>query len=186
MASSQSIWWASNSGPSLMFITLPGVFGGMGDAATIVGFLFFLLVLFAALTSAISLTETCVSIIMDGARWSRKKSLIAVIAVVTVAGVIVNMGYSGLSFIEPLGAGSSILDFADFISNSVLMPIVALLTCVFVGWIVKPKTIIDEVRISSKFSAAGAWTIMIKYIAPVLVIIILVAYVAAQFGFFSM
>lgn len=66
------------------------------------------------------------------------------------------------------------------------MPIVALLTCVFVGWIVKPKTIIDEVRISSKFSAAGAWTIMIKYIAPVLVIIILVAYVAAQFGFFSM
>ena len=66
------------------------------------------------------------------------------------------------------------------------MPIVALLTCVFVGWIVKPKTIIDEVRISSKFSAAGAWTIMIKYIAPVLVIIILVAYVAAQFGLFSM
>ena len=99
---------------------------------------------------------------------------------------IINAGYNGLSFIEPLGAGSSILDFADFISNSVLMPIVALLTCVFVGWIVKPKTIIDEVRVSAPFKAAPAWTIMIKYIAPVLVIIILVAYVAAQFGFFSM
>ena len=66
------------------------------------------------------------------------------------------------------------------------MPIVALLTCVFVGWIIKPKAIIDEVRISSKFTAAGAWTIMIKYIAPVLVVIILVAYVAAQFGLFAM
>ena len=112
--------------------------------------------------------------------------ILGVIAFVVIVGAIINAGYNGLSFIEPLGAGSSILDFADFISNSVLMPIVALLTCVFVGWIVKPKTIIDEVRISSKFSAAGAWTIMIKYIAPVLVIIILVAYVAAQFGFFSM
>ena len=168
-----------------MFITLPGVFGGMGDAATIVGFLFFLLVLFAALTSAISLTETCVSIIMDGARWSRKKSLIAVIAVVTVAGVIVNMGYSGLSFIEPLGPGSSLLDFFDFISNSVIMPIVALLTCVFVGWIIKPKVIVDEVKRSSPFKAEKVWTIMIKYVAPVLVIVILVAYVAQTFGLVS-
>ena len=145
-----------------------------------------ILVLFAALTSAISLVETLVSIVHDGLQCTRAKALGIVIAFVVIAGAIINAGYNGLSFIEPLGAGSSILDFADFISNSVLMPIVALLTCVFVGWIVKPKTIIDEVRISSKFSAAGAWTIMIKYIAPVLVIIILVAYVAAQFGFFSM
>ncbi len=108
------------------------------------------------------------------------------IAFVVIAGGIINAGYNVASFIEPLGAGSSMLDFADFISNSVLMPIVALLTCVFVGWIIKPKAIIDEVRISSKFTAAGAWTIMIKYIAPVLVIIILVAYVAAQFGLFAM
>ena len=104
-----------------------------------------------------------------------------------MAGSFINAGYNGLSFIEPLGPGSSMLDFADFISNSVMMPIVALLTCIFVGWIIKPQTIIDEVRSSSSpFSAAGAWTVMIKFIAPVLVIIILVAYVAAQFGFFSM
>ena len=154
--------------------------------ATIIGFLFFLLVLFAALTSAISLVETLVSIVHDGLQCTRAKALGIVIAFVVIAGAIINAGYNGLSFIEPLGAGSSILDFADFISNSVLMPIVALLTCVFVGWIVKPKTIIDEVRVSAPFKAAPAWTIMIKYIAPVLVIIILVAYVAAQFGFFSM
>lgn len=177
---------AAKAGPSLMFVTLPTVFVDMGGMATFIGFLFFLLVLFAALTSAISLVETLVSIVHDGLQCTRAKALGIVIAFVVIAGAIINAGYNGLSFIEPLGAGSSILDFADFISNSVLMPIVALLTCVFVGWIVKPKTIIDEVRISSKFSAAGAWTIMIKYIAPVLVIIILVAYVAAQFGFFSM
>ena len=177
---------ASSAGPSLMFITLPTVFAGMGEAATIVGFLFFLLVLFAALTSAISLTETCVSIIQDGAGWSRKKALGAVIAVVVVAGILVNLGYNALSFIEPLGAGTTLLDFFDFFSNSVLMPIVALLTCVFIGWIVKPSLIIKEVESSGAFKLQKAWVVMIKYIAPVLVTVILVAYVAAQFGLFEM
>ncbi len=177
---------ASAAGPSLMFITLPGVFADMQGMAAVIGFVFFLLVLFAALTSAISLTETLVSIVQDGVKCSRGKALGIIIAFVVIAGSIINAGYNGLAFIEPLGEGSSMLDFADFISNSVLMPIVALLTCIFVGWIIKPKAIIDEVRISAPFKAAGAWTIMIKYIAPILVIIILVAYVAAQFGFFSM
>ena len=173
---------AANSGPSLMFVILPQVFGDMGTAATVVGFLFFLLVLFAALTSAISLTETCVSIVQDGAGWSRKKSLFAVVAVVTVAGAFVNLGYNGLSFIEPLGAGTSLLDFFDFLSNSVIMPIVALLTCVFVGWIIKPKAIVDEVELSGPFRASGFWTVMIKYVAPVLVVVIMVAFVAQTFG----
>ena len=176
---------AANSGPSLMFIILPDVFADMGGAAVVVGFLFFLLVLFAALTSAISLTETCVSIVQDGAHFSRKKALVAVFIVIAVAGIIVNMGYNGLSFIEPLGPGSSLLDFFDFLSNSVIMPVVALLTCVFVGWIIKPQAVIDEVRISSSFKAAKAWTIMIKYIAPVLVVVILVAFVAQTFGLIS-
>lgn len=177
---------AAKAGPSLMFITLPGVFNDMGGAATIVGFLFFLLVLFAALTSAISLTETCVSIIADGAGWSRKRSLITAMLFIVVAGILINAGYNGLSFIEPLGPGSSLLDFFDFISNSVMMPIAALLTCIFVGWIIKPKVIVDEVKQSSPFKFEKAWTIMIKYIAPVLVAVILIAYVAAQFGLFSM
>lgn len=177
---------ASGAGPSLMFITLPGVFNDMGGAATIVGFLFFLLVLFAALTSAISLTETCVSIIADGAGWSRKRSLVTVMIFIVAIGMFINAGYNALSFIEPLGAGSSLLDFFDFISNSVMMPIAALLTCVFVGWIIKPKVIADEIKQSSPFKLEKAWTVMIKYVAPVLVTVILVAYVAAQFGLFSM
>ena len=166
---------AMNAGPSLMFITLPGVFDGMGVAAQVVGIVFFVLVLFAALTSAISLMEACTSIIQDGTHWSRMRSLAVTSIVVILSGFFINAGYNVLLWIEPLGPGTQLLDFFDFLSNSVMMPIVALLTCIFVGWIIKPKVIIDEVRESSKFSWAGAWTIMIKYIAPVLVIVILLA-----------
>ena len=176
---------AANSGPSLMFIILPTVFADMGTGvATVLGFIFFLLVLFAALTSAISLAETCTSIVQDGTHWSRKKSLGVTFAVIVVAGIFVNMGYNHLAFIEPLGEGSSLLDFFDFISNSVIMPIVALLTCIFVGWIIKPQTLVDEIELTGPFKLKTAWTVMIKYVAPVLVVVILVAYVAAQFGLF--
>ena len=177
---------AENAGPSLMYIVLPEVFNSMGSIGGILGGIFFILVIFAALTSSISLVETCVSIISDGANMTRKKALAIVTAFLLVAAFIVNMGYSGLSFIQPLGEGSSILDFLDFISNSVMMPIAAIMTCIFVGWVIKPKTIIDEVRESSKFRAAGAWTAMIKYIAPVCIVLILITYVAQTFGLVSL
>ena len=177
---------AENSGPSLMFIILPQVFENMGGMATVLGFVFFVLVLFAALTSSISLVETCTSIIADGTKCTRRRALVIVIAFITVMGIIVNMGYSSLSFIQPMGEGSSILDFLDFISNSVMMPIAALLTCIFVGWIIGPKVVIDEVRESAKFKLAGVWTVMVKYIAPVVLVVILVAYVAQTLGLFSM
>ena len=162
----------TSAGPSLMFVTLPQVFAGMGNAAVILGFVFFLLVTFAALTSAISLTETCVSIISDGLKWSRRKSLIACILWVVLVGCFVNAGYNGLSDIRFFGM--EILDFFDFISNSVLMPIVALLICIFVGWIITPKDLIEEIKLNSPFRAEKAWVVMIKFLAPVLVIAILV------------
>ena len=173
---------AENSGPSLMFIILPSVFDQMGGMGAIIGMLFFVLVLFAALTSAISLAETMVSIVVDGAHWSRKKAIIAVAIFIFVVGTVVNLGYNGFSFLEPLGAGSSLLDLFDFISNSVMMPVAALMTCIFVGWVIKPKALEGEIKRSSKFSAEKAWVVIIKYIAPVLIIVILVTYVAAQFG----
>ena len=162
----------TSAGPSLMFVTLPQVFAGMGNAAVILGFIFFLLVTFAALTSAISLTETCVSIISDGLKWSRRKSLIACILWVVLVGCFVNAGYNGLSDIRFFGM--EILDLFDFISNSVLMPIVALLICVFVGWIITPKDLIEEIKLNSPFRAEKAWVVMIKVLAPILVIAILV------------
>ena len=162
----------TSAGPSLMFVTLPQVFAGMGNAAVILGFVFFLLVTFAALTSAISLTETCVSIVSDGLKWSRRKSLIACILWIVLVGCFVNAGYNGLSDIRFFGM--EILDFFDFISNSVLMPIVALLICVFVGWIITPKDLIEEIKLNSPFRAEKAWVVMIKFLAPILVIAILV------------
>lgn len=183
MGSAEAV--AAKAGPSLMFITLPTVFADMGGMATIIGFLFFLLVFFAALTSAISLTETCVSIAQDGAGISRKKAMAIVFGFIVVFGAIINAGYNVLIAVEPLGPGTQMLDFADFITNSVMMPIAALLTCIFVGWLIKPQEIIDEIKISSEFKLEKAWTIMIKYISPVLLVIILVAYVAQTFGFIS-
>lgn len=166
---------AGTAGPSLMFIILPQVFNTMdATLATVIGFVFFLLVFFAALTSAISLTEALVSIVADGTRLSRTKSIIIVMIFVVAVGFVVNAGYNHLSFIEPMGEGTTLLDFFDFLSNSVLMPIVAILTCIFVGWIIKPKPLVDEIEISSPFSAKKAWIVMIKYIAPILVAVILI------------
>ncbi len=173
---------AANSGPSLMLIILPQLFDTMGAAAPFIGVLFFLLVLFAALTSAISLVEACTSIVQDGTGWTRNKALGSVIAVVVAAGLFINAGYNGLSFIQPLGEGSSLLDFFDFISNSVMMPIAALLTCIFVGWIIKPATLVKEVKLSSPFKLEKAWSFTIKYIAPVVMTVILVSFIAQQFG----
>jgi NSS family neurotransmitter:Na+ symporter len=166
---------AEKSGPSLMFVILPEVFNTMDPLlATIIGTLFFLLVLFAALTSSISLTEALVSIVADGTHLPRRISFFIVIVFTVAVGCVINAGYNSLAFIEPLGSGSSILDFFDFISNSVLMPIVAILTCVFVGWLIKPAVLVNEIKESSPFVAEKLWIIMIKYIAPILVATILI------------
>ena len=177
---------AQNAGPSLMFVILPQVFNNMGAAGGIIGFVFFILVIFAALTSSVSLTEACVSIIHDGAGCTRKRAIALSVFFITVVGFIVNLGYSNLAFIQPLGEGTSILDFMDFLSNSVMMPLAALMTCIFVGWIIGPKVIADEVKESAAFKLEKVWTVTIKYIAPVCIVLILVAYVAQTFGLITL
>lgn len=182
MGSAEAV--ATKSGPSLMFITLPQVFNTLDiTIATVVGFVFFLLVFFAALTSAIGLTEACVSIVQDGMHWPRRQAFVAVVAVVVVLGIFVNAGYNVLSGIQPLGEGSSLLDFFDFISNSVIMPIVEILTCIMFGWLVKENILAREIKESSAFKLEKAWTIMIKFIAPVLIAIILIWNVLPYLGF---
>ena len=181
---------ANNAGPGLMFGILPQVFQGMGWAASAIGFAFFALVFFAALTSCISLFETLVSIVADGAHLSRAVSVVICAVFVLGMGTLVNMGYNNLLDVDLMyslfGIGeyqdSQLLDFFDFVSNTILMPIVALLTCVFVGWIIKPKIILTEVRQSSEFKSAKLFTVMIKYVAPVFVVVILVAYIMAAAG----
>lgn len=185
---------AAKAGPGLMFGVLPQVFEGFGFAANVVGFAFFALVFFAALTSCISLFETLVSIVEDGAKRGRSFAIAVCGVFVLVVGVIVNMGYNNLLSVDLMysvfGIGNyqdaQLLDFFDFLSNTVMMPIVALLTCIFIGWIIKPQVIIDEVKQSSKFTAEKLFVVMIKYIAPVFVVVILVAYVMNTIGIITL
>lgn len=170
---------ALGKGPSLMFITLPKVFDSMAFG-TVFGAIFFLLVLFAALTSSISLAETLVSIVMDKFKWKRKTSCIAIMIFIIAVGIPVSLGFGIWDFIAPLGM--SLLDFFDFISNSVLMPIVAVLTCIFVGYVIKPKTIIEEAAVSGNFKNQKFYTVMIKYIAPVFLVAILIFSVMEVMG----
>jgi len=170
----------SASGPALMFVALPKVFGEMGSLiGTVVGILFFLTVAFAALTSSVSIMEAIVSCAMDKFRWDRKKSVVAVTVLTAVIGVIVCLGYNVLYFEAilpntPAGKNAQVLDVLDYISNYVLMPVVSIATCVFVGWVVKPKTIIDEVTLGRyKFGREKLYVVMVKYITPMLLLLLL-------------
>ncbi len=174
---------ALGKGPSLMFVTLPKVFETM-TGGTIVGIAFFLLVLFAALTSSISLMETVVSSVCDKFKINRTLSCILVFVFSILLGLPSSLGYSIWSEITIIGL--QFLDFFDFISNSVLMPITALLTCIFIGYVIKPKAIIDEVECSgAKFKSKNLFVIVIKYFAPICIVLILISSVLDAFGVFK-
>lgn len=168
-----------NSGPSLMFITLPKVFESMYMGG-IVGAAFFVLVLFAALTSAISLMETIVSFIEEKTSLGRTKASIIVAVISMIVAIPSSLGFSIWSHITVWGL--SILDFFDFLSNSVIMPIVAFLTCVFAGFIIKPETIAEEVESSGTFKSKKMYTVVIKYIAPIFIIMIFISSVLRGLG----
>ncbi len=173
---------ALGKGPSLMFITLPKVFESM-TGGTFIGAAFFLLVLFAALTSSISLMETVVSIFQDKLKWNRKVTCMIVLLGCILVGLPSSLGFGVWGHIQIIGL--SFLDFFDFISNSVLMPIVALLTCIFVGYILKPQPLIDEIRQSSAFQREKLFVVMIKYFAPICIVLILISSVLDVFGVFK-
>lgn len=173
------------SGPSLMFVSLPKVFQAMGGLGNIVGPMFFAMVLFAAITSAVSVMEAVVSSMMDKFKISRMKAVIIETIVALVFGVVVCLGYNHLFFdIKlPNGASAQILDILDYISNNCLMPIAAIGTCILIGWIAKPKYVIDEVeKTGCKFSRRWLYIAMIKVIAPALLIILFMKSVGFPIG----
>ena len=173
---------AQNSGPSLMFIILPQVFENLGGAATIIGVVFFVLVLFAVLRARFRSLKPARSIISDGAGWSRKRSLIVTIVYVTLMGVLREPGLQ-LAVVHPTdGRGLEHPRFARLHLQLGDDAYRCASTCVFVGWIIKPQTLIDEVRVSARFRLANVWSVVIKYIAPVMLVVILVAYARSDHG----
>ena len=167
------------AGPGLMFIAIPKVFKEMVTAGQIVGALFFIMVLFAALTSSVSVLEAVVASLMDKFKISRRKATIIETTMALVIGVVICLGYNLLYFEAklpntPQGGSAQILDIFDYISNNVLMPIVAIGTCILIGWVAKPKYVIDEVtRNGEKFGRKGLYIAMVKIVAPILLVFLL-------------
>ena len=168
------------SGPALMFVALPKVFAAMGPVVgTVVGILFFVTVAFAALTSSVSIMEALVACAVDKLKISRKKAALLVAAAGGVVGILVCLGYNVLYFEAilpntPAGKNAQILDILDYISNYILMPVVSIATCIFIGWIVKPKAVIEEVKLGGcKFGREKLYVVMVKFITPVLLSLLL-------------
>ncbi|MBR4869761.1 MAG: sodium-dependent transporter, partial [Oscillospiraceae bacterium] len=163
-------------GPSLMFVALPKVFSAMGAVGSIVAIIFFVAVAFAALTSSVSVMEAIVACVIDRFKMTRTKATLCVFAYTLVAGIIVCLGYN-LFYFEltlPNGSVAQILDVMDYISNYVLMPVVAIAECVLIGWAIKPKAAIDEITLNGEtFGRAKLYTVMVKYITPVMLFFLL-------------
>ena len=172
------------AGPALMFITIPKVFANMG-MGTFVGVLFFILVLFAALTSSIALTESSVSTIEDELGWSRKKSTLLVSVVMVILGTLSCLGYGPLASVTIIGM--QFLDFFDFMTNSVMMPIAAIATCLLVSRVIGVEKIEEEVTQGGKpFKRKRVFNMMIRRLCPIFAAIILISSVANAFGWISM
>lgn len=175
---------ALQAGPALMFITLPKVFANMGFG-TAAGILFFLLVLFAAVTSSIALTESAVSTFEDELGWNRKKATLVLAVIMVSLGSLSCLGYGPLANVTIIGM--QFLDFFDFLTNSVMMPIAAIATCLLISRVVGVDKIEEEVvQEGHPFKRRQIFRFMIKYLCPIFAAIILISSVANAFGLISM
>ena len=165
------------SGPSLMFVSLPKVFHAMGKTGTVVGAVFFIMVSFAALTSSVSIMETLVASCMELFHAGRKKVSLAIAVLSAAAAAVICLGYNALYFelSLPSGAVGQLLDVMDYVSNSFLMPLISLLTCVFVGWVIGPNWVVQEMESTGDpFRRKQLYTFMIRYAAPLIMLILFV------------
>ena len=163
------------AGPSLMFVSLPKVFAAMGKAGIFVGILFFVTAIFATLSSCISVLESIVANCMEIFHTGRKKTVLILSAIYLGASAVIALGYS-IFYIEvklPNGSTGQLLDIMDYISNSVMMPFIALLSTILIGWIMTPDYVIDAMeRGGEKFRRQKLYCIMIRYVAPVMMFVL--------------
>ena len=172
---------AMNAGPGLMFITLPKVFASFGVAGAWVGMAFFLLVVFAAATSAISLYEACVASVCDVLHINRKAATFFMGTFIMFLSTFSALGYGSWSGVKLFGM--PFLDFFDFVTNSVLMPVVAAITCAFVGWVIKPAAVIEECEAEGQVMKAKVfYSFMVRYLAPALMVALLVSEICRALG----
>ena len=164
-----------SAGPSLMFISLPKVFAAMGKAGNVVGILFFVTTIFATLTSCISVLESITANCMEIFHTTRKKTVLVLTIIYLTASAVIALGYSIFYFEVKLPNGSvgQLLDIMDYISNSVMMPLIALLSTILIGWIKTPDHVIDEMESSGDtFHRKKLYRVMIRYVAPVMMFVL--------------
>ncbi len=170
------------AGPGLMFGTLPKIFDTM-PGGSVIGVIFFVMVFFAALTSSISLMETVVATILDKIKVTRTVACLMTLGFSLLLGAVSSLGYSAWSSVTVIGM--QFLDFFDFLTNSIMMPVIALVTCVFVGFFMKPTAVIDEVESSGQFKWKKMFSVVIRFVAPVCILAILVSSILNVFGVIS-
>ncbi len=168
-----------SSGPSLMFVILPKVFHSMG-LGTAIGIVFFLLVFFAALTSAIALSESAASTLEDELKWSRLKASAFLLVSTILLGLLSCLGFNVLDNIKIAGLG--ILDFFDFLTNSIMMPIAAITICLLVLKVCGTDRLSEEVMISSEFKRKKVYLFVIRYLAVFFILVILISSIANVLG----
>lgn len=163
------------AGPGLMFVSLPKVFSAMGPAGVFVGAAFFIMAIFATLTSCISVLEAIVANCMEIFHASRKKTTLTLTVIYCIATAVIALGYS-IFYVEvklPNGSVGQLLDIMDYISNSFMMPFIAMLSSILIGWVVGPKWVTDEVqRNGEKFPRKKLYIFIIKYIAPIVMAVL--------------
>ncbi|KAB3534706.1 sodium-dependent transporter [Alkaliphilus pronyensis] len=161
-------------GPGLLFITLPAVFSQM-PLGSLFGVLFFVLVLFAALTSSISLLEVVVAYFVDEKNWDRKKSSLVFGLIIFLFGIPSSLGIGIWSDIRII-AGRDILDSVDFVASNVLLPLGGMLLCIFIGWVWGLDNAFKEVTNNGKikFPLMNVWGFLVKWVAPIAIGIVFV------------
>lgn len=164
-----------SAGPSLMFISLPKVFAAMGKAGVFMGILFFVAAIFATLTSCISVLESITANCMEIFHTERKKTVLVLAVIYLAASAVIALGYSVFYFeiTLPNGSGAQLLDVMDYISNSVMMPFIALLSAILIAWIKTPDYVIGEMeRNGETFGRKAIYRVMIRYIAPLMMLVL--------------
>lgn len=163
------------AGTGLMFAALPKVFANMGKAGTVIGFLFFVTAIFATLTSCISVLESITANCMEIFHTGRKKTVLLLAGIYLAASAVIALGYS-LFYFEvrlPNGSMGQLLDIADYISNNVMMPLIALLSSILIGWVAGPDFVTQEMERSGRpFRRKRLYRVMIRYAVPVMMLIL--------------
>ncbi len=161
----------SKNGPTLMFVQLSNVFNTIWGGR-IIGIIFFILVFFAAVTSSVSLVESIVAVLCEDNRMKRWQACLIVFGAILVLGALSSLGFGVLSFVQL--NEMSILDMFDMLANNILMPIIAIITCIVAGWFINKNILPHEIGIDKSKGLTNYFNIVVRFVAPICILIILI------------